>query len=85
MNEEHFPMLEHDLHDDEPSTPGRGLNRRQFMGAMGATADAAAASDDTEVVFLSLSSIGRLTDPRDQAVLWRNIAHILAHRIAARF
>lgn len=56
-----------------------------FMLDIPRTADAAAASDDTEVVFLSLSSIGRLTDPRDQAVLWRNIAHVLAHRIAARF
>jgi Fe-S-cluster-containing dehydrogenase component/anaerobic selenocysteine-containing dehydrogenase len=44
MNEEHFPMLEHDLHDDAPSEPGRGLNRRQFIGGMGATAAAASTS-----------------------------------------
>ncbi len=37
-------MLDHDLHEDEMDRPGRGLNRRQFLGGMGATAAAAASA-----------------------------------------
>ena len=56
-----------------------------FMLNIPRTANAIAASDDTEVVFLSLSCINRLKDANDRAVLWRNISHVLAHRLAAKF
>ena len=45
------------------------------------TADLVAASSDTEVILFSVSAIKRLKSDADKAVIWRNLAQILALKV----
>ncbi|MCB0546946.1 MAG: cyclic nucleotide-binding domain-containing protein [Phaeodactylibacter sp.] len=45
------------------------------------TAQVVAASPDTEVVLFSESAINTLEDNADRAIIWRNLARVLAQRI----
>ncbi len=45
------------------------------------TAQVVAASPDTEVVLFSELALNSLKNEADQAVLWRNLARVLAHRV----
>jgi hypothetical protein len=47
------------------------------------SADVLAAGVETEVVLLTRSAIDHVTDPRDRAVLWENLARIVARRLVA--
>jgi CRP-like cAMP-binding protein len=40
-----------------------------------------AASPDTEVVLFSLSAVKRLESEADKAIIWRNLARILAQKV----
>ena len=46
------------------------------------TARVVAATPDTRVVMLSQSALARMTDTADRERLWRNIARVLARRLA---
>ncbi|EKD41724.1 MAG: hypothetical protein ACD_73C00558G0001 [uncultured bacterium] len=46
------------------------------------TADVIAVMPETEVVFLSLSMINRLTNMKDQTQIWKNLAQIIAYRLS---
>lgn len=45
------------------------------------TAQVVAASPDTEVVLFSESAINTLKDDADRAIIWRNLARVLAQRV----
>ncbi len=45
------------------------------------TAEVVAASPDTEVVLFSESAINTLKDDADRAIIWRNLARVLAQRV----
>jgi CRP-like cAMP-binding protein len=48
------------------------------------TARVVAGGDDTRVLLFSQSGPKRVKDPADQAVLWRNLARVIAQRLLQR-
>ena len=50
---------------------------------MNRSADLVAATSDTEVILFSVSAIKRLKDDADKAMVWQNLAQLLARKVLA--
>lgn len=64
--------------------PGEVFGELAVVADVRRSAALVAASDDTEIVLLSVAAIGRLSDARDQVVIWRKLARIVAQRLISR-
>lgn len=53
-----------------------------FLTGLPRSADLIAKSDSTKIIMVSESSISKIKNLKDQALIWQNLAKIIAHRLA---